>query len=246
MLGSDKRNSLEYCRIEGAETGLDLLHATAALKGVVVSACDTGLHLQESQAAIQESAIADTLVGIDLSASELELKECRLTAGGTGILAASSSLFLSGCTLSGQRRFGAAAADSRILIQKTVISGNGSGLYLQGGEGSIIGSRLAQNAEDGLHVASARIRVTDSDFFRNGRSGLVTEDGRAAVWGNAFRGNGLYDLEHRGSDDLRAMNNWWQPPGTGTAAVGGPVSLGGGRVLAHPPLGRRPALNDLP
>jgi hypothetical protein len=246
LLGSDKRNTLEHCRIEGAATGLDLLYAASALKGVVISACDTGIHLQESQATLQESDIIDTQVALDATASELELKGCRLKSGSTGILAASSSLFLSGCSLSGYHRWGAAAADCRILIQKTVISGNGSGLYLQGGEGSIGTSRIGQNAEDGLHLTAARIRVTGNDFFRNGRSGLITEDGLAAVWSNAFRGNGLYDLEHRGGDDLRAMNNWWQPPESGTAAVGGPVSLEGGRVLTTPPLGRRPTLNDLP
>jgi parallel beta-helix repeat protein len=246
LQGSEKRNIIEQCRIEGAATAVDLLFSAITIGNVTVAACDTGLRLQDSLALVRGSSLSDSLIGCQLSASELEMKETRLTANRTGILATSSSLLLDGCSLAGNER-AAAVADCRVIIQACSVSGNGTGIYLQGGEGSLSGNRLSQNSGDGLHLVGARVRVTGNDIARNGRSGLVAEDGLAAVWGNAFRGNTLYDLEHRGEGDLRAMGNWWQPRDAGSpSSGGGAVALGTGTVLTLPPLANRPPLNGQP
>jgi hypothetical protein len=247
LLGSDKRNLIEQCRIEGAATAIDLIHSAITLNEVSISAGDTGLHLQDSLATVRGGVITGSLVGCDLTASELEMKSVRLMDNSAGILASSSSLLLVDSDISGNDRYGLAAEDCRISIQKSSVTGNGGGIYLAGGEGAVSGNRIIQNRENGIHLAGARVRVTGNDIDRNGRCGLVTEDGRAGIWGNAFRGNALHDLEHRGTENLRAMYNWWQPceAGASSAILDGSIS-GRGRVLMQPQLKNRPALNGQP
>jgi hypothetical protein len=35
------------------------------------------------------------------------------------------------------------------------------------------------------------------------------EDDRATIWGNAFSGNGGYNLVNAGPDNVSAPQNWW-------------------------------------
>lgn len=244
ILGSDKRNLLEQCRIEGATTALDVAFSTVTLEGVNIAASDTGLRLQESLATVHGGAIADTLVACDLAAAELEMKETRLEAGGTGILATASSLFLARSDISGNNRCGIAAADCRILLDGNSVIGNGCGIYLKGGEGTVKRNRIDRNRDTGLHLSGARLKVMGNDIADNGRSGMVTEDNLAVAWGNSFQDNRLHDLEHRGTAPLRAMGNWWQP-----RKAGAPPSIlssgtgSEGNVLSLPHLPDRPLFN---
>lgn len=247
LLGSDKRNIIEQCRIEGATTALDLIHSAITLNDVSISSADTGLHLQDSLVTVRGGIIAGCLVGCDLTASELEMKSVRLMDNRAGILAWSSSLLLADSDISGNDRFGLAAEDCRISIRKSSVSGNGGGIYLAGGEGAVSGCRIGQNRQNGIHLAGARIKITGNDIDRNGRSGLAAEDGGAGIWGNAFRGNTLHDLEYRGTEDLRAMYNWWQPREAGASPAISDGSVNGrGKVLTLPQLKHRPALSGQP
>jgi len=235
LLGSEKKNLLENCRIEGAETSLEALYSTVILKGVKAARAQTGFRFQDALVTMEGGGASECDTGVRLSESEATLRGIALTGNRQGINALHSSLYLAEATLSGNRSAGLAADGCRIKFQGGQALANGSGLTLLGCEGSILGAKLAKNREFGLSLSTSRVRVVGNQIFGNGNNGVIVTDGAAAAWDNAIYDNAGYDLYHSGLDEFRAPANWW---GGGQPKIFD--NNGRGRVLYSPVLGNKP------
>jgi hypothetical protein len=235
LLGSEKKNVLENCRVEGAEVGVDALYSSVSLKAVRAERCGTGMRFQDALVTLDGGGALECGTGVRLADSEATLRGLSVTGSRQGLSALRSSIYLVDGNLSGNAAAGFFADSCRVKLQGCVLSGNGSGATLLSGEGSIGSSRLVKNREFGLSLAGARVKVSGNVISGNGNNGVVVADGSAAAWDNAIFGNAGYDLYHSGFDEFRAPANWW---GGGQPKVYD--NNGRGRVLYAPMLNARP------
>jgi hypothetical protein len=248
LTGSGKKNLMEHCRIEGAETGIDASYSTVTLKNAFFSRCRTGARLQDTLAVMGAVAVGECGAGLILHDSEADIRSADIFGNRVGIFAARSSLSLTESRFAGNNLLAVSAESCRIGISGNSFTANGSALSLVGCEGSVSSNRIAKNAVFGMVLMRSRVKVTGNEIEGNGKVGLRTEDGKGVAWGNALFANGEYDLYNNGSDEFRAIGNWW-----GTAASGDIASRiydhsrdeSRGRVLYFPALQKRPE-NSLP
>ncbi len=94
-----------------------------------------------------------------------------------------------------------------------------------------------------MRLANSRVRVNGSEIARNGGVGLKVEDGKGIAWGNAILDNGGYDLDNGGTEEFRAMGNWWGAPDAATVEKRirqQRIDTGRGKVLYLPCLKGNP------
>ena len=238
LLGSEKKNILENCRIEGAQTGIEALFSSVALKNVRVERATTGMRFQDALVSVEGGGASDCELGFSFSESEANLRNLEVEGNRLGIWAKRSSLYLLESHLFGNKS--ALNCDGcRLKIQGGSVLANGSGVTLSGCEGSVAGATLAKNAEYGLALTASRLRVSSNEITGNGGYGLIVYDGAAVAWDNALYGNVGFDLYNAGSETLRAPGNWW---GEGAPRI----FDNGGRagVLTAPVLVRKPTRPD--
>jgi hypothetical protein len=235
LLGSEKKNQLENCRIEGAETGIDALYSSVTLKGTRVEQSVTGMRFQNTLVAVEGGGVSGCGTALEFSDAEATLRNIALTANRQGLIALRSSISLQEGNLSGNQAAAFSADASRVKIQGGMLQGNGSGLTLLDCEGSVTGAKLVKNREFGLSLEASRVRVSGNVITGNGNNGLIVADGAAVAWDNAIFENAGYDLYHGGVEDFRAPANWW-----GGADPKIFDNAGRGRVLYAPVLGARP------
>jgi len=243
LLGSEKRNLLESCVIEGAESGLDASYATVTLKNVLFSRCSRGAWYRDSVVSATGGGASGCIIGVRLSDSEADLRGGAVAGNRQGIVAERSSLYLAGGSFLHNDLESLQGADCRVKITGGEFIANGAGIDLESSQGSISGARIAENADYGIRLAASRVRVYGNEIVRNSGSGLKVTDGRGAAWGNAIFANGTYDLVNGGSEEFMAMGNWWGAPDP--AVAGNRISParggdGGGRVLFLPLLKANP------
>jgi hypothetical protein len=240
LLGSEKKNLLERCQIEGAQTGLEALFSSVTLKDVQVVHAVTGMRFQDTLVTMEGGGAADCDTGLSFQQSEATLRNLNIERNSRGISAKGSSLHLVETLIIGNRT-GFQADSCRVKVQGGSVQGNGSGVTLTGCEGSVIGAHLMKNREYGLSLATSRIRVNANQITSNGHNGLVVYDGAAAAWDNAIYDNAGYDLYNAGTEEFRAPGNWW---GASTPKV---FENGGqGRVQYAPMLDAQPSPGQLP
>jgi hypothetical protein len=235
LLGSEKKNLLENCRIEGAETGIEALFSSVTLKGVRSEHAGTGMRFQDSLVTMDAGGASDCDTALRFSESEATLRNLSVTGNRLGLTALRSSVYLLEANLSGNQAAAFSGDASRVKIQGGTVLGNGSGVTLLGCEGAVTGVRLVKNREFGLSLAASRVRVNADIITGNGNNGVIVTDGAAVAWGNAIFENAGYDLYNAGMEEFRAPGNWW----------GGTVPKifdngGRGRVQYAPVLGARP------
>ena len=236
LLGSEKKNQLENCRIEGAETGIDALFSSVTLKGVWAEHAGTGMRFQDTLVVMDGGGASDCDTGLHFSESEATLRGPSLIGNRQGVAAFKSSIYLFEGNLSGNKAAAFSGDNCRVKIQGGALLGNGSGATLLGCEGSVTGAKLAKNREFGLSLAASRVKVSGNVISGNGNNGMVVTDGAAVAWDNALFENAGYDLYHAGVGEFRAPANWW---GGGAPKI---FDNGGrGRVLYAPVLAARPA-----
>jgi hypothetical protein len=209
LLSSEKRNQLEHCRIEGAETALEGRFSIISLKSVSITASHTGLSLRDSTAGVSMSNVSDCDTGIEAHDSELELRDTSVARNRRGSALFRSSVVMVSVTVTGNSQHGILAEECRIKFTSCEVSGNGVGASIEGGEGQLFMCRFMRNIETALHLATARLKVNRCRITENLRDGLKLEDDRAAIWGNAFSGNGGYNLVNAGPENVSAPQNWW-------------------------------------
>jgi hypothetical protein len=235
IIGSQKKNLLENCRIEGAQTGLDALFSSVTTKNLRVERSATGMRFQDTLVTTEAGGVFDCDLGLSLSDSEANLRNLSIEGNRQGISAKQSSVYLFEADLTGNNA-AFAGEGGRVKMQGGVVQSNGSGVRLSGCEGSITGVTLTKNMEYGVSLTGSRMRVSANQITGNGGNGLVVYDGAAVAWDNAIYDNVGYDLYNAGSEEFRAPGNWW---GTGAGKI---FDNGGrGKVLNAPLLKTSPS-----
>ena len=209
LLSSEKRNQLEHCRIECAETGIEGRFSVISLKSVSIGTSITGVFLRDSTVDVSQSAISDCETGIEAHDSELELRDTSVARNRRGAALYRSSVVMVSVVLTGNRQHGILVEEGRIKMTSCDISGNGVGAFIEGGEGQVFMCRFMRNIDTALHLATARLKVNRCRISENLRDGLKLEDGSATIWGNAISGNGGYNLVNAGHESISAPQNWW-------------------------------------
>lgn len=245
LLSSEKRNQLEHCRIEGAEAAIEGRFSSVSLISVAISSATTGVVLRDSTVGMSQSSVFGCDTGIEIHDSELELRDTVIDRNRRGAVLFRSSVTMSSVSVTDNSLLGILAEEGRIKLTSCEVSGNGVGAYFKGGEGQLFMSRFKRNSVTGLHLAAARLKINRCRITENLRDGLQVEDDRATVWGNAFGGNGGYDLVNAGTDRISAPLNWWGA--ADEAAVNGRLSAitrdgRSGEVNVYPWLLEKPSL----
>jgi len=209
FLSSEKRNIIENCRIEGAETAIEAHFSQFTAKGVTIARAVNGLMLRDSTATLSMAVISNCETGLEAHDSELDLRDWTLVDNRRGIAAYRSTLVLATVTVRGSDQQGVLAEECRIKFSSCELADNNVGVRLKGGEGQLLMSRFVRNRDAGLHLTGARIKVYRCLFADNVRDGMRVDDGRGVVWASAFSGNGGYNLANAGREDVTAVQNWW-------------------------------------
>lgn len=235
LLGSEKKNLLENCRIEGAQTGLEALFSSVTLKNVRAERSATGMRFQDTLVTMESGGASDCDTGLSFAQSEATLRGIALEANRLGLVAKRSSIYLFNGNLSGNQAAAFSGADCRVRIEGGAVTGNGSGVTLLQCEGGVSGARVAKNREYGMSLTASRIRLTGNQVTGNGNNGIIVFDGSSVAWNNAIYENAGYDLYNAGTEEFRAPGNWW-------GALGPKIydNAGRGTVLYVPVLGARP------
>ena len=209
FLSSEKRNQLEHCRIEGAETALQSHFSTLIAKGVAVIRCTSGIMLRDTVATLSGISVSGCTTGLEAHDSEIDLHDAIITDNKKGIAAYRSTLVLASVKAIGNEKEGALAEECRIRFTSCEFASNKVGAFIKGGEGQLQLTRFVKNSETGLNLSGARIKVLRSLFADNRGDGMKVIDGRSSVWSSSFSGNSGYNLANAGLDDFSAVQNWW-------------------------------------
>jgi hypothetical protein len=209
LQGSEKKNLFEYCRIEGAETGLDTSYSTVTLKNVLFSRCGTGARMRDTLVVASGGGSSGCITGMQFLDSEVEVSEPEIAGNRQGLLAERSSLYLVGGTFVRNDLEALKTSESRVKITGGSFTANGSGFTLVSSHGSVSGARIYGNAGYGILLSGSRVKVFGNEIARNGGAGLMVEDGRGVAWRNSLVDNGEYDLVNSGAEEFKAMGNWW-------------------------------------
>lgn len=243
LLASDKKNLFEQCRVEGAETGLDASFAAVTLKEVRFVGCRNGARLRDTFVVMNGGGSKGCGTGLLFSDSEADIRGADFAGNRQGIFAVRTSLSLSGSGFAANSLQALAADSCRLSITGNRFADNGNGLSLTGCEGSVVANRIASNAVNGLVLVQSRVKVNANEIERNRKIGLRVDDGRGVAWGNVLAGNGEFDLYNAGSEEFRAIGNWWGDGGgaaAGQRIYGREAAGSRGRVLYLPVLAARP------
>jgi hypothetical protein len=247
FLGSEKKNLLEQCRVEGAVVGIDASFSTVTLKEVSLAACGTGARFQDSIVTVSGGEASGCAVAMELLESEADIRDMAVRGNRMGMTVRGGSLLLEGANVVDNREAGFTASACRISITGALFQGNGTGLLLTDCEGKVTAARIVDNRHVGIHLVRSRIRVYGNEIALNGAIGMRVEDGRGIAWGNAFSGNGRFDIDNAGGEDFKAAANWWGDPAPLLEKrlnhrAQDPVR---GRILVNPVLKARPHLATL-
>jgi hypothetical protein len=209
LLSTEKRNLLEGCRIEFAETGIDVRFSTLTLKEVSLVKNRTALLSHDGVVRMTGGTVSDAETGIEIYNSEFEGRDMVVSSCQRGCMLSKSSVVLASLKMLNNRQTGLEAEECRLKITDGEFSGNELGARIEGGEGQIVASVFKGNRQTALHLLDSRIKIQRCLFAGNSRDALRTEDGRALLLNNAFSANGGFNLYNAGSDVVCARQNWW-------------------------------------
>jgi hypothetical protein len=209
FLSTEKRNLLERCRIEYADTGIDVRYSTVALKEVSLVQARTALLSHDGVVRMTGGTVSDSETGIEMYNSEFEGRDLAVSSCQRGCVLSKSSIVLAALKILNNRQTGLDVDDCRIKITGGEFSGNMLGARIKGGEGLLVSSLFKRNGQTALHLIGSRIKVQRCLFAENSHDALRVEDGRALLLNNAFSANGGFNLYNAGSEVVNAQQNWW-------------------------------------
>jgi hypothetical protein len=209
LLNSEKKNSFDHCRIEGAQTGIEAHFSRFSGRGVMVTKSRTGIALYDSEAGLQACSISRCDRGGRLADSELDLRDSTLQENRQGLEAQRSSFTLSSVKVLNNSQEGVAADQCRFRLTSSQFVENRSGLRLTGGDGQLFLCRFSQNRESGAELVGVRVRISNSSFIQNSGVGILLENARGSVVGSVFSDNRAGNLQNRGNEPFAALLNWW-------------------------------------
>lgn len=210
--GSAKNNLCEQCRIEYADTGIDLLSATLTLRGTDVTLCRTGIRSIGSYLTLNSSRITRSETGLSAFDSETEGRDVEISRNRTGVSSRSGSLYLSGFTVRDNAGTGIYLDSGPGIFRDGTVTANGTGMEIVSSDAPVEGSRFLGNRLYGLVLSAARGPVSGNRFEGNARGGILVRKGASGGWGNLFAGNGPCDVELQGDEDFNAAGNRWSSP----------------------------------
>lgn len=235
LFSTEKKNSLDYCRIEGAWTGLTARYSQFSGTALSFAVCMNGIALYDSVVSLVKAEVLRCDVGIRLSDSEMELKDSLIRENRLGIFVQHSALIASGSRFLKNSQEGVMLDQSRYRISRCNFSENRSGMRSVGGEGQIQLSRFHQNRETGAVIQETRIRINDSLFVKNSTGGILIENSRGNMIKSSVFENGSFQMRHVGTEQFSAQLNWWGTsdeerlvamfPGIGNALQSGVLQL---------------------
>ena len=208
LQGSEKKNQLDNCRIEGAERGVESHYSSFSAAGIAIAHCRIGLRLLDSLTSIRGITVSDSPTGVMIQSGETDLRDGVVSGGQTGIAAEAGSVILRQVTVQGAAT-GLVADGVRLQVRGAVFAGNGTGLSLVACEGEVVGTRVVDNQDEGVCLKRSRLKLHGNEISGNGRVGLRLGDDLAALWGNSIRNNGAVELAYDGAGDLSLPGNWW-------------------------------------
>ena len=209
LLSTEKHNQFEHTAVEGAETGIEARFSALTAKSVRVNLSKTGLDLRDSIVSVESSSFSACELGVEVHDGEFELRDSSVSSNRQGLILSHSSIVLASTSVTDNGQQGIQADECRLKISSCSISSNNDGALVTGGEGLIFMTRFLHNKDTALRLGSARMKVNRSLFADNDHNALRVDDGRATVWGCAFRGNGGFNLYNAGREDVVAVQNWW-------------------------------------
>ena len=116
LLSTEKKNSLDYCRIEGAEVGIEARYSQFVGRGLEIARSREGVALFDSLATLQTTTVSRCDKGITAADSELELREVTLRENRQGAAMVRSSLVISASQFRGNSQEGLVAEQCRFKI----------------------------------------------------------------------------------------------------------------------------------
>lgn len=244
LLNSEKKNSLDHCRIEGAQTGLEAHFSRCSGRDLIITKSLTAVALFDSEASLQGSSFTRCDVAFRLADSELDLRESTVQENRLGLLGQHSSFTITGVKMLNNAQEGIAAEQCRFRLTGSLFAENRTGIRLNGGDGHVFLCRFSHNRENGAELLGTRIRINASSLLQNAGIGLLLENARGTVVGSSFGKNGGGNLQNRGNESFAALLNWWDTNDEKRIAAGilDPTRKGNeGVVLFVPFLQERPA-----
>lgn len=245
LLSTEKHNQFEHTGVEGAETGLEARFSAFSAKSVRVSSSKTGLAQRDGVVSVEASSFSACDTGVEVHDGEFELRDSSVSTNALGMLLSRSSVVLASTTVTDNNRQGIRADECRLRIRSCSISSNNDGAVVTGGEGLIFMTRFMRNRATALHIGSARMKVNRSLFSDNDHDALRIDDGRATVWGCAFRENGGFNLYNAGAEEVVAVQNWWgtnEEKAISSKIFDGSRGPGSGTVQPFPWLSSQPVI----
>ncbi len=209
LLSTEKRNILEHCRIEYAETGIDVRFSTVTLKAVSIVQALTALLSHDGNVQMTGGSISDSETGIEIYNSEFDGRDTTVSSCQRGGVLNKSGVVLVSFKFNNNMQAGLETEECRIKITGGEFSGNVLGARIKGGEGQIVMSRFQRNKQTALHLSGTRIKIQRCLFAENLLNAVRVEDGRALLLNNAFSANGGFNLLNAGREVVSARQNWW-------------------------------------
>ena len=213
FMGSEKKNSIENCRIEGAEAGLNAAFSSLTVRNTVFSACAAGAKFMDSLVSMAGGGPLKCGTGIVASDSEVDLRDSEIKGNRQGISAVRTSLSVSAVLFAGNELEALKAKSSRVKILNSSFEMNGAGMLLADTEGTVSYNKIRGNVDYGVSLQKVRLKITGNDITSNGHLGMHVDGCNCAIWNNAFLANGMADISNAGAGDVMAIGNWW---GAGT------------------------------
>jgi hypothetical protein len=209
VLGSEKNNVFEHCRIEGATVGLDAIYSTISVRNTFFLSCGTGVRLQNALFQARGGGVSGSDLGYALMDGESDIRDVSFANNSCGLFVSHGSLSVKGCSFSGNTGRAIESVSSKISVSGASFAKNGTGLSLADSEGAVEGSRIVENREYGVQLIRSRIKIFGNLIFMNTGIGIQSDSGGSAAWDNNISLNGLYDFYNAGSEEFTAIANWW-------------------------------------
>lgn len=209
LLGSEKKNSIDHCRIEGAQTGVLVQNAYLNARGLQVTTALRGIELHGSEVSLQGSSISRCDIGIRLVDSEADLRDSTIRENRQGIAARRTSGSLSNVTVSANAQEGIEWVQGRYRVSGSLVAGNRTGARFTDADGHLTLCRFHTNRAHGVELSAGQVRIRNSSFTGNGGVGLLLEQVQGMMAGSALHDNQAGNLENRGQEPFPALLNWW-------------------------------------
>jgi hypothetical protein len=209
FVSSEKRNVLEHCRIEYADSGIDAHFSSISLKNITVAKSQTALRAHDAVVQMTGGTVSDSDTGIEAYDSEFDVRDTFITTCRRGFVLIRTAAGIASSKITANEQNGLLAEDSRVKISSGEISQNGVGARFKGGEGQIQATRFNRNRDTALHLSGTRVKVQRCQFVENSRDAIRLEDSRPLISGNAFSANKGFNLYNAGRENVNALLNWW-------------------------------------